>query len=84
MTTQRGATSIALATQLTSTALMATAPPVSAANACPDIDAVAVPGTTQTDPHADPDKPVGILEPLKRRSHRAAHARALSTYYTVT
>jgi hypothetical protein len=62
--------------------LVAMAPPLHATpDACPAVEAVAVPGTTQTHPGADPAAPVGILgailEPLKR------HARTtLATYYT--
>lgn len=57
------------------------APSAGAASNCPIVDAVAVPGTTQTHPDADPAKPVGILggilEPLKK------HAKVtLATYYT--
>lgn len=81
MTTLRCAASLALATLLATVAILACAPQVSAAPTCPGIDAVAIPGTTQTDQHADPNKPVGILgsilEPLKRHSHRT-----LATYYT--
>ena len=48
---------------------------------CPAVEAIAVPGTTQTNPQADPDKPVGvlgnILEPLRKNS-----PVRLVTYYT--
>lgn len=81
MTTPRQTASLALATLLSTVAILAGAPPVAAATTCPGIDAVAIPGTTETDPKADATKPVGILgsvlEPLKRHSHRA-----LSTFYT--
>jgi hypothetical protein len=81
MTTLHRPVCIVLTMLLAPIALLGTPPPVSAASTCPGIDAVAIPGTTQTDPHADPNTPVGILgsilEPLKRHSHRT-----LSTYYT--
>jgi hypothetical protein len=55
--------------------------PTALAGACPAVEAIAVPGTTQTSTQADPDTPVGvlgtILEPLRE------HAPVLmSTYYT--
>lgn len=60
--------------------LLHTAPAALAAN-CPAVQAIAVPGTTQTTPDADPDKPVGvlgdILEPLRKNS-----PVRLVTYYT--
>ncbi|OFJ51866.1 cutinase [Mycolicibacterium grossiae] len=60
--------------------LLHTAPAALAAN-CPAIQAIAVPGTTQTTPDADPNKPVGvlgdILEPLRKNS-----PVRLVTYYT--
>ncbi|MCH9731984.1 MAG: cutinase family protein [Actinomycetia bacterium] len=71
----------ALATALFAlTPLLASAPPAMAA-ACPTVEAIAVPGTTQTHPRADPKTPVGvlgkILEPLRK------HAPVkLTTYYT--
>ena len=61
-------------------ALTLPAAPAAAAS-CPNIEAVAVPGTTQTNPNADPTRPVGvlgtILEPLKREPKIT-----LATYYT--
>lgn len=82
MTTTRRTATLAAAILLSTVAILAGAPPAHAApTACPGIDAVAIPGTTETDPHADPTRPIGILgsilEPLKRHSHRT-----LSTYYT--
>lgn len=65
------------------TALVLALPVAPTANAadCPAIDAVAVPGTTQTTPDADPHHPVGvlasILEPIRERAKIA-----LSTFYT--
>ena len=61
--------------------VLLTAPQAVAAAGCPAIEAVAVPGTTQTNPEADPKNPVGvlgrILEPLKQRANVE-----LATYYT--
>lgn len=63
-------------------ALTLIAPGAGTANAaaCPAVDAVAVPGTTQTSPDANPNTPVGILgsilEPLKQA------AITIATYYT--
>jgi hypothetical protein len=57
------------------------APPAAAAGRCPAVEAIAVPGTSQTTPQADPRTPVGILgevlEPLKQHSRIR-----LTTYYT--
>lgn len=69
-----------LLTLITAMAMALPNAPSAAAADCPAVDAVAVPGTTQTHPDADPTKPVGvlgsILEPLKQ------HARVtLATYY---
>ncbi|SIJ21525.1 Cutinase [Mycobacteroides abscessus subsp. abscessus] len=54
-------------------------PPTAAAAACPAVEAIAIPGTTQTSEDADPRQPVGllgdILEPLKKS------AKKLDTYY---
>lgn len=65
---------------ITAALLLPTAPAALAAN-CPAVQAIAVPGTTQTTPEADPNKPVGvlgdILEPLRKNS-----PVRLVTYYT--
>jgi len=65
---------------VSATLLLNTAPAALAAN-CPAVQAIAVPGTTQTTPNADPNKPVGvlgdILEPLRKNS-----PVRLVTYYT--
>lgn len=71
-----------IATMATATApLLHTVPLAHADNPCPGIYSVAVPGTSQTNPQADPTKPVGvlgqILEPI--RQHSKIH---LVTYYT--
>jgi hypothetical protein len=71
-----------LAVSLLVAIALSTAPHIQAApEGCPAVTAIAVPGTTQTNPQADPNKPVGILgsilEPLKRHSHVT-----LATYYT--
>lgn len=67
-----------------STAL--TAAPEAAGADCPAVEAVAVPGTTQTTPDADPAKPVGvlasILEPLKQ--HSKVPMRTFYTPYPAT
>lgn len=80
MTTINGAIAAIAATALCATLTLTTAPAVAAAN-CPAVEAIAVPGTTQTTPNADPAKPVGvlgsILEPLKARAKLT-----ISTYYT--
>lgn len=61
--------------------LLSAAPSAVAAAGCPAIEAIAVPGTTQTNPQADPGKPVGvlgtILEPLRKNA-----PVKLVTYYT--
>ncbi|MEW2484198.1 cutinase family protein [Mycobacterium sp. NPDC049093] len=61
--------------------LLYAAPLAHAENICPAIYSVAVPGTTQTNPEADPTKPVGvlgqILEPIRQHSKVT-----LATYYT--
>lgn len=73
------AVAIALATA--APPLLYAAPIVHAENICPGIYSVAVPGTTQTSPQADPTKPVGvlgqILEPIREHSKIS-----LATYYT--
>lgn len=52
--------------------LLYAAPLAHADNLCPIVYSVAVPGTTQTNPKADPTKPVGvlgqILEPIREHS----------------
>jgi Cutinase len=81
MTTRCRCVWLAVSPLLAAAVLLTAAPQVSATQSCPGIDAVAVPGTTQTDPRADPHTPVGILgsilEPLKRHSHLP-----VATYYT--
>ena len=76
----RIATLTATMATLTAT-LLATAPIVTADDICPGVYSIAVPGTTQTTPNADPTKPVGvlghILEPLRKNS-----PVKLVTYYT--
>ncbi|MBN9636229.1 MAG: cutinase family protein [Actinobacteria bacterium] len=66
---------------LTLIVAVAAAIPAGAAPDCPSIDAVAVPGTTQTSTDANPRTPVGILasilEPIKQRAKIA-----ISTFYT--
>lgn len=68
-----------LATPVIAIAATATNPAAAIAAACPGIEAIAVPGTTQTSADADPAKPVGvlgdILEPLKK------FTKKLDTYY---
>lgn len=71
----------ALATLYAVAAATAETPPAGAASGCPTVEAIAVPGTTQTTPQANPKAPVGvlggILEPLKTHT-----TIALDTYYT--
>ncbi|ORX14127.1 cutinase family protein [Mycobacterium xenopi] len=66
---------------LAATLLLPTTAHAQAAEGCPAVEAIAVPGTTQTTPAADPNRPVGILgnilEPLKKHTHVT-----LATYYT--
>jgi hypothetical protein len=63
------------------TLALPTAPGAAALDGCPGVEAVAVPGTTQTNPGADPSQPVGvlgsILEPVKQHTKIT-----LATYYT--
>lgn len=74
---------LALAVSSHLAAALLTTPPHSwaAPEGCPAVEAIAVPGTSQTNPKADPTQPVGILgnilEPLKQHTHVA-----LATYYT--
>lgn len=72
------ATTGAVAVGVAIASLNITAPPAAAAS-CPTVEAVAIPGTTQTSPEADPTKPVGVLgdvlEPLRKSVDRMA------TYY---
>lgn len=79
MNTTRPLATVAAA--LLSATLSLHAAPAARAADCPAIEAIAVPGTTQTHPQADPDKPVGvlgtILEPLRNNSPMRLH-----TYYT--
>jgi len=66
---------------LITTITLPTSPSAQAANDCPAVEAIAVPGTSQTTPNADPRKPVGvlgtILEPLTKNAKIT-----LATYYT--
>jgi Cutinase len=82
MTTMRRLNSLAVCLLFAATLLLSTAPqPLAAPGACPAVEAIAVPGTTQTTPQADPNTPVGVLgdvlEPIKQHSHVT-----LATYYT--
>ena len=80
MTLHRRLAALATCLVFSAALLLQTAPPALAA-ICPAVEAIAVPGTTQTNPQADPDKPVGvlgdILEPLRKNS-----PVRLVTYYT--
>lgn len=81
-TCQRTAASSALlCTLYAATLVLPAAPYAIAAPSCPAVEAIAVPGTTQTSPDADPSKPVGvlgsILEPIKQRAKVT-----LATFYT--
>ncbi len=80
MTLTHRLTTLAVAPLLSVATWLPAAPTALAAN-CPAVEAIAVPGTTQTSPQADPDKPVGvlgsILEPLRKNS-----PVRLVTYYT--
>ncbi len=74
--------SLAVSLLFTIAPLLSTAPHTLASpEGCPAVEAIAVPGTTQTNPQADPNKPVGILgnilEPIKQQAHIT-----LATYYT--
>lgn len=65
---------------VTAAATLSAAPVVAAQTNCPAVEAIAVPGTSQTTPAADPNEPVGvlgsILEPMAKRLKLA-----ISTYY---
>ncbi len=80
MTPTRRLAALATCLSLAAAMLLSCAPSALAAN-CPAVEAIAVPGTSQTNPDADPDKPVGvlgdILEPLRKTS-----PVRLVTYYT--
>ena len=80
MTLHRRLAALATCLSFSAALLLHSAPSALAAN-CPAVEAIAVPGTTQTNPQADPDKPVGvlgnILEPLRKNS-----PVRLVTYYT--
>ncbi|WP_241473900.1 cutinase family protein [Mycolicibacterium neoaurum] len=80
MTMHHRITALATTPLVTAAVLLHTAPEALAAN-CPAVQAIAVPGTTQTTPDADPNKPVGvlgeILEPLRKNS-----PVRMVTYYT--
>ncbi len=77
----RTASALAVALATAAPPLLYAAPIAHADDICPAIYSVAVPGTTQTDPQADPTKPVGvlgqILEPIRQHSKVT-----LATYYT--
>ncbi|MFV8169744.1 cutinase family protein [Mycobacterium sp. DBP42] len=70
--TLRHRISCGLLTLITATAMALPNAPSATAADCPAVDAIAVPGTTQTHPDANPTKPVGvlggILEPLKKHT----------------
>lgn len=81
MTTRTRIAAMATCLLFSTTVLLSAAPRTLAAVGCPAVEAIAVPGTTQTSTHADPNTPVdvlgNILEPIKR------HAKTrLATYYT--
>lgn len=79
--TPRARTATLACLAITAPPLLYAAPVAHADNICPGIYSVAVPGTTQTNPDADPNKPVGvlgqILEPIREHSKVR-----LVTYYT--
>jgi hypothetical protein len=81
VTIRRHYASLAVSILFTAALLLSTAPHTAAAKSCPAVTAIAVPGTTQTTPQANPNTPTGILgnilEPLKQHSHVT-----LATYYT--
>ena len=81
MTRRHRLTPLTLCLLFAAALLLSTAPRSLATAACPAVEAIAIPGTTQTSPQADPTTPVGILgailEPIKK------HAKVkLATYYT--
>ena len=76
----RRLTALALAPAVSAALLLNTAPTALAAN-CPAVEAIAVPGTTQTNPKADPDKPVGVLGNILEPLRKNAPVRMV-TYYT--
>lgn len=80
-TTRRRLAAFAACTCLAIPAPAAATPNPPPSDGCPAVEAIAVPGTSQTNPQADPSKPVGvlanILEPLRQ------HVRVpMLTYYT--
>lgn len=82
MTIRHRVTSLAVCLPLTVTLLLSTAAPTHAApDTCPAVEAIAIPGTSQTSPQADPTRPVGILggilEPIKQIVHIS-----IATFYT--
>lgn len=76
----RRLTALALAPAVSAALLLNTAPTALAAN-CPAVEAIAVTGTTQTNPKADPDKPVGVLGNILEPLRKNAPVRMV-TYYT--
>ena len=78
---QRRAAGALLSLTLSAGIALHAAPSALAAARCPTVEAVAVPGTSQTTPAADPDHPVGvlgsILEPIRKHS-----PVKLTTFYT--
>lgn len=52
-----------------------------AAAACPDVTVVAVPGTTETNPNANPRVPAGMLQKVVEPLKKAARPRLVSGFY---
>lgn len=80
-TTYRRAATVAACLLATAPILLTYAPTAAATQRCPAVEAIAVPGTSQTHRGADPSKPIGvlgsILQPLEKHS-----PVTLNTYYT--
>lgn len=71
---------IAAIATLTTVAPGAAAAP-GAASRCPDVTVVAVPGTTETNPNADPHVPTGMLGKVVEPVKKAARPRRVSGLY---
>lgn len=81
MTAQRRIACALIPAITTLTVTLAAPPHALAEKDCPAIDAVAIPGTTETASDADPHHPVGVLGTILE-SIRKHTKLALSTYYT--
>lgn len=80
MTTRRRIAATVTVLSVGATLLLHSAPTALAAS-CPAVEAIAVPGTTQTSTQADPNKPVGVLGTILEPLREHAPVR-MTTYYT--